>query len=35
MEAFMTVPLYSYDQSFRGLVPERRILKLDATAWRR
>jgi hypothetical protein len=25
----MTVPLYSYDLSFRGLVPERWILKLE------
>ena len=25
----MTVPLYSYDLSFQGLVPERRILKLE------
>ena len=25
----MTVPLYSYDLSFRGLVPERIILKLE------
>jgi hypothetical protein len=25
----MTVPLYSYDLSFRGFVPERRVLKLE------
>lgn len=25
----MTIPLYSYDQSFQGFVPERRVLQLE------
>lgn len=25
----MTIPLYSYDQCFQGLVPERRVLQLE------
>ena len=27
----MTVPLYSYDQSFQGYIPERYALKLEAS----
>jgi hypothetical protein len=29
METTMTIPLYSYDLAFQGLVPERRVLKLE------